>query len=76
MSMNIGFRYGALGSTLAEQANSQGYVLDNAETFEKSRKAITWLGFQDILTNSQIDKAYQRLHKNVVENLRLKGDAE
>ena len=69
--MQVGFGYGALCDGLEKQANEQGYTLgEEAEKFEKRREAILTLTFGKILTDSQIDKAYQKLQKQVVKSLK------
>ena len=73
----IGIGYGALMPSIKEQAEKQGYILDEkkAENFEKLRESISWLTFGGILTDSQINMAYQKLHKKVIKSLRpLVGD--
>lgn len=74
MSKTVGFGYGALCKPLEEQANEQGYTLGNkAERFENIREAIHTLTFGDILTDSQIDKSFQKLNKQVIKNLKVNG---
>ena len=69
--MQIEFRYGALCDALEKQANDQGFTLDkDAEKLEKQREAILTLTFGSILTDSQINKAYQKLHKQTVKSLK------
>jgi len=69
--MQIGFHYGALSDKLEKQANEQGYTLGNkAEHFENCKEAIIRLMFADILADSQIDKAYQKLNKQVTKALK------
>ena len=68
--MEVGFSYGCLSPTLEEQANKQGFTLPKAEDFERSREAITWLMFHNVLTDSQKSSAFQRLHKQVVKKLK------
>jgi len=67
----VEFSYGCLSPALEEQAKKQGFTLSKAEGLERSREAITWLMFEDVLTDSQKSKAFQRLHKQVVKNLKL-----
>lgn len=67
----IELRYGVMFDKLEKQANEQGYTLeDKADAFQKRRDAIATLMFGDILTDSQIDKAYQKLHKQVLKSLK------
>ncbi len=72
---SVGFGYGALGENLEVQANEQGYTLGkNAEKYERCRASIVTLMFEDILTDSQVDKAFQRLNKKVIKSLKPKED--
>lgn len=67
----VGFSYGAVADPLEQQANEQGYTLgEKAEHFEKCKEAIVRLMFADILTDSQRDKAYQKLNKQVAKVLK------
>jgi hypothetical protein len=69
--MQVGFHYGALSEPLEKQANEQGYTIGKkAEAFERCKDAIITLMFSDILTDSQIDKAYQKLNKKVTKALK------
>jgi len=73
MNREIGFGYGALAPKLAEQAKEQGFMFkkdDESEMFERSRESITWLMFRDIITDSQVNKAFQKLHKQVIRALK------
>jgi len=73
----IGFSYGALAPSLKEQAEKIGYGIpeDKIENFEKLRESILRLTFGGILTDSQINMAYQKLHKKVIKSLiPLAGD--
>jgi len=75
MAQQIGFGYGALCDSLEKQANEQGYTLGaKAEHFEKIKEAILKLTFAKVLTDSQIDMAYQKLHKQVVKALKPMED--
>lgn len=67
----LGFGYGAITNPLEQQANEQGYTLGKkAERFEDCKKAIITLMFGEVLTDSQIDKAIQKLNKQVVKELK------
>ena len=71
MSKQVGFSYGILCDDLEVQAREQGYTLGKAqEKFELIKKSIHVLGFNDILTDSQKDKAFQKLNKQVIKALR------
>ena len=67
----VGFYYGALSDNLEKQANEQGYTLGKkAEELERCKEAIVTLMFGEILTDSQRDKAYQKLNKRVSKSLK------
>lgn len=74
----VGFHYGALSKPLEEQAKEQGYTLGKeAERLEHYKDAIITLIFGEILTDSQRDKAFQKLNKRVSKALKpLKDKAE
>jgi len=70
MDNKLGFVYGVFGDSLEEQANKQGYTLGNdAETFEKIRKAINMCGFH-VATDSQISLMTKKLHNKIVKALK------
>jgi hypothetical protein len=72
----VKFSYGALAPKLEEQANEQGYTLgDKSKSFEKSKESILWLTFRNILTESQKNNAFARLHKQVMKQLVSKEEA-
>lgn len=67
----VGFSYGPLSKRLEVQAQEQGYTLGKkAEHFERCIDAIFILMFGDILTDSQMDKAYRKLNKKIIKELR------
>ena len=71
MNKQVGIGYGMLCEGLEVQANEQGYTLGKAqEKFELIKKSIHVLGFNDILTDNQKDKAFQKLNKQVIKALR------
>lgn len=73
----IGFQYGILSDSLEEQANSQGYTLeDQADSLEKYCTEIHDLWIGDILTDSQKDKAIERLHKKVLNSVKILAKSE
>ncbi len=78
MSNQVGFHYGALSNELEKQANEQGYTLGKeAERLEHYKDAIIALMFGEILTDSQRDKAFQKLNKRVSKALKpLKSEVE
>ena len=69
--MEIGFRYGLLCDDLEKQATEQGFTLgEKAELMEKFRNAINLLGIHSILTETEVNKAFKRLQKEVIKSLR------
>lgn len=67
----IGFRYGAMCDELEKQANEQGYTIGEfGERAEKIRKSILTLIFAGILPNSESDKCFKRLQKQIVKKLK------
>lgn len=68
--MEVTFSYSVSSNDIEKQANKQGFTLGGkAKLFEELRHSINLLGFQGILTNSEVDKAFKRLHKQVINNL-------
>lgn len=69
--MEVGFRHGALCDSYEEQANEQGFTLGgNAELFDKIAYAYQLLWFHGYLTDSQVDAICNKIHKQLVNNLR------
>lgn len=60
----IRFEYGAFGEKLENQANKQGYTLgEDAELLDKLMYSLNMVRIHGLITDSQADKAYQKLHK-------------
>ena len=56
---------------LEKQANEQGFTLgEKAELMEKFRNAINLLGIHSVLSETETNKAFQRLQKKVVKSLK------
>lgn len=71
MNKEVGFSYGALYDDLETQAKEQGYTLgDKAEKLEKLRFSVNMVYVQGLVTNSQADSIYKKLHKKVVSALK------
>lgn len=67
----IGFEYGAFGDSLEKQANKQGYTLGkDAELLDNLMFSLNMVRIHSIITDSQADKAYQKLHKKVLSKLK------
>ncbi|EKS4345028.1 hypothetical protein QB607_003031 [Clostridium botulinum] len=72
----VGFSYGVFGDSLEKQANDQGFTLnDNAEKFEKIRRAINMCGFH-VATESQVDSMLKKLHKQILKSLETLSQEE
>lgn len=70
--MIINLNYGALSAPLEEQANEQGFTLgEKAELFEKMAYGLVLNMIHGTLTHSQYEKAIQRLHNNVIKEVKL-----
>ena len=69
--MQINFIYGALSDPLEEQANKQGVTLgDKAELFEKMAYGLVLNMIHSTLTDSQYEKALQKLHNQVIKEVK------
>lgn len=71
MNTSIGIHFGALCEDIKEQLTAQKFEFDLkiVTGFQRSADAILQLSFGDILTDSQKDKCYKRLHKKVVSHV-------
>lgn len=66
--MTLGINYGIIFPTIAEQVDEQGfYFRDEKEAarVEQLRKEINDLRFSQIITDTEGDKAFKRLHKRI-----------
>ncbi len=61
--MNFGIYYGVLHPTIEKQLQDQKIYIDGVQAMQKNRDAINRLYFAEILTESEKDKAFKRLHK-------------
>lgn len=69
--MTIGFYHGALCDTYEKQANDQGFTLgDEAKHLQDCGHHVVYLHIHNILTDSQYDKALQRLQKKLIKALK------
>lgn len=70
--MEVGFYHGALSPEYEEQANKQGFTLEEeTEKFKKVKFAYNMLRIHGYITDSQADKIVQKIHKDLVENLKV-----
>ena len=76
--MTIGFNYGVLNDSLEQQANEIGYTLgDYKDTAEKLRFSLNMVAIHSVLTDSETNRAFDRLHKMVLKKLKpLKKETE
>lgn len=66
--MKVGFNYGAFDKSLKEQANEQGFELQDYDKFEEIRKAINMCYFH-VATDAQVRMMINKLHKQILNNL-------
>ncbi len=71
MNKGITIQMGALSPSITTQLAEQGVDIDPSkpESWDRQADAITRLMFADILTPSQVQKARQRLMKNISKEL-------
>ncbi len=73
----VRFEYGAFGENLEKQANLQGYTLGkDAETLNKLMFSLNMVRIHGIITDSQADQAYRKLHKKVMQKLKRTNEKE
>lgn len=69
--MEIIFRFGALSDKLELQANEQGFTMGAyEETAEHLKSSILTLKFHNILTDTEIDRSFKKLHKQILKHLK------
>lgn len=69
--MEVGFGYGALCDDLETQANKQGYTLgDEVEMLEKLRLSVNMVRIHRLVTDSQADGIYKKMHRKVLKSLK------
>jgi hypothetical protein len=67
----VRFNYNPLADTLEQQANIHGFTLgDEKEYLEDLRLALTAVDFGDLITASEADIAYRKLHRKVLNALK------
>lgn len=72
MAKQIGFHFGILAEPIEKQANEQGFTLgDMAEDYTTIIDGIILAWYQNILTDSEFDKAKHRLMKKIIKDLKL-----
>lgn len=64
----ISFIFGIMEKPLGVQAKEQGFYLANASFYQKIMRQIAGLGISGILTETERNKAYDRLLKKIVES--------
>lgn len=66
----VGFGYGALCDSLEKQANEQGFTLgEKSKLFEKLRFSLNMVTIHGLVTDSQANKAFEKLNNQVVKSL-------
>lgn len=68
--MNIGFHFGAMCDPLEKQAEAQGVIVKDVAKWQRAADAIVDLMIFDILTDTEVYKARQRLMKRIIKNCR------
>lgn len=63
MGTRIGFTFWFLADTIAQQAEKQGIVVENADAHEEHSKMILELRLAGLVTDSESDRAHKRLMK-------------
>lgn len=75
MNNGILWSIGALSPPLAEQAAGFGYILKNAELHQKKIDYLVYLWINDVLTESQYEKAIDRVfRKHIPKDLVKDGE--
>lgn len=75
--MEVGFYHGALSDSYEKQANKQGFTFgDKAELFDKLGYGLVLNHIHGILTDSQYDKALQKLQKQLIKSLKPLKESE
>lgn len=71
MKTEIGFHFGALSDSIAEQIKKQGFKSNAKEVlrFDAQANAIITLSLGGILTDSAKDKCLAKLHANIVKHI-------
>ena len=70
-SKHVGFIHGALADSYEKQAREQGFTLgDKAELMDELGFGLTINYVHGVLTDSQYDKALQKLNKKIVGSLK------
>lgn len=68
---SIEVRYGCLCDDIEVQLNEQGFTLgDRAERYEGYRESITHLYFNDIITDKECDRMFQRVTKKIAKEVK------
>lgn len=67
----VGIRYGCMAPKLSVQIRAQKMKFDKEEVayFQKQVDALNLLRFADVLPDSAFDKAFGKLHKNVMKHI-------
>lgn len=63
------FSFGALGEPISKQYKEQGYILKNAEKWDKALHSIIFLHIHNLLTDSRYDECLKRLIKETQKDI-------
>lgn len=71
MNKQIGFHFGALSDSIAEQIKKHGFKSNAKDVlrFDAQADAIVTLSMGGILTDSAKDKCLSKLHANIVKHI-------
>ena len=56
--------------TIEEQLKEQGYLCKDIKLYEKAKDSILFLWFHDFITDAEHDKAINKLHKEIIKNVK------
>lgn len=56
--------------TIEEQLKEQGFLCKDIELYEKAKDSILYLWFHSFLTDKEHDKAIDKLHKQIIKNIK------
>lgn len=74
--MNVGFSFGALAPDITAQAEEQGLTLKRGEFFNESKRSLNLLRINEIISDSEYDRACKRMLKLICKNILKKQEAK
>lgn len=71
VKINVGLSYGIISDPLKVQLKKQGVAFDvkKIEQFEEMKDAINTLRWNDLLSDSVVDKVIGKLHKKIMNHV-------